>query len=796
MTDERVDISDRPDHDATELDAWLESNGFTRDSSMNSYTHSRPCPVCDSSTHLLFAAWGAGYAVASYYCQKQRRRVDWEPPTDGAPRPDPAGAAPEDDPDEDDAAPAAEPNWTRVSSIHELKQLPRWIGTRNKRPLTYRPTSGTSTLKGSTFSHKLADTSRCGGFEAGIDAETFVRRGGICVDHRSMRVLWDQKENRQRRQPHVEPRFESMGWADYATWENFLAGRGGDYGVSYASAYSDAPNVVVLDLDFPKQTDDPTTAAAIRDALTERLAALGMPLCPSASGEGRRLAFTVDDPAVYGGKHLIWRHDTSGVNLEFTPPGCKRHVMLYGLDGDLPGLNPAEVDALLGELGFELDQPADNRGRYIIDGHGLGLKEFMTVCDREGWDLSFNVMSMTPFFADEELTDIRAHKIRSHLELRYYVRLPAQEGKDPKYIPFITTKQVVLGWATEMALLRNSFHPVQQWLDGLPQWDRYSRNKHLLQWMLGAEVDGDTTGRLVETASNDIVLGLVGRAKEPGCPWPRLTALWGPQGHGKSSLLELLMPPGKNWYYESRTFPLSDEELFDNCRNSWLVEFSDPSTRKTESEGAKSFISRKSFSYRHRYDSRSTNHLYSFHMALTANPSGNSTIAVDASGYRRFLAVDIDRSRAIVKNYGQLKQWMDDNRAQIFAEALYHWNRGGRFEEIAEDLHATRDAAAAQKAGNGHLDNFFEGVAETLDGLMTRGGFPAEGLAVADLVSTFLATVEAYGPAREPDGEKVSEFLNRNSVAISAGLQGLGLIQRKVGKRKIRRWFVANSPTD
>ena len=786
-------VDDLPAADTpTEQHAWLERHGFTPDIGMTTYTHSTPCPFCDSSTHLLFASWHVGYAAASYYCQKQQRRVDWEPSADADPRPDPAGAAPEDDPDEDDAAPAAESNWTRVTSIGELKTLPRWIGTKNKKPLTYRPTSGTSTLKGSTFSHKPADLARCGAFEAGIDAETFVRRGGICVDHRSMRVLWDQKENRQRRQPHVEPRFESMGWADYATWQNFLAGRGGDYGISYASSYSDAPNIVVLDLDYPKpdKVEDTADATATRDAITERFTALGMPTCASASGEGRRAAFVVDDPSIYGGKHLIWRHHASGVNLEFTPPGCKRHVMLYGLDGDLPELDPAEVDGLLGELGFELDQPADNRGRYIIDGHGLGLKEFMAVVDRENWDLSFNTMSQTAFCGAEEFTDIWAHKIRSFLELNYFVKLPAKEGKGPSYMPFVVTKPSVIGWALETALLRHAFHPVQQWLDELPQWDGTARIDHLLQWLLGASVSGDDTGQLVRTASSDIVMGLVNRARQPGCAWPRITTLWGAQGIGKSAFLELLLPEGRGWYYESPTFPLTDEELFDNTRSAWLVEFSDPSTRRNESESAKTFVSRKAYQYRHRYASMSTAHPYNFGSVMTANPSGNTQIPVDGSGYRRYLACDCDPTQAIIKNYSQLKAWLDANRAQIWAEGASRYDAGERFAELPPALHDIRDMAAAEKTGNGALDKFLEGVGARLDNMGAGFGFPTDGLSMHDLVGDYLATT-VVGLAQPPDSGKVAEFVNRHSVALGAGLKGLGLEQRKIGKRKLRRWFPA-----
>ena len=205
---------------------------------------------------------------------------------------------------------------------------------------------------------------------------------------------------------------------------------------------------------------------------------------------------------------------------------------------------------------------------------------------------------------------------------------------------FEVDEQKIRRWGLETALIRDRFHPVQEWLARMPAWDGRARIDCLLEWCLGASVLGDESAALVRTASRDIVMGLVNRAMEPGCAWPRLTILWGPQGCGKSSFLELLLPAAEAWYYESPKFPLNDEELFDNTRRKWLVEFSDPSTRRAEAESAKTFVSRKSYSYRHRYGTLSTEHAYGFHAVMTGNPSGNTVIPPDASGYRRYLSVD------------------------------------------------------------------------------------------------------------------------------------------------------------
>ena len=597
-----------------------------------------------------------------------------------------------------------------MSSIAELKELPRFIGVRNKKPLVYTPNNDRSLLKGSTFSHKPAEDSKCGGFEDDIDAETFVRKGGVCVDHVSIRKVWDSKERRFRQTTVTTPRYMSVGWHRYAEWETSLEGKSSAYGISYACGYLDAPAIVVIDVDYPKKGADAAEADRTRDMLIESLSSMGAPTCESGSGKGRRAAFSVADPDFYQRAHVTWRH-ASGINVEVNPPGCRRHVLLYALDGDLPELDPEVVDAALTEQGFAKDLPKEPADRYTVRGR-KDLAAFMEVVDREGWALAFNEMSMTPFHNGREQDDTWIALTRAHLELNYRLRLSADET-----VKFEVDERKIRRWGLETALIRDRFHPVREWLAGLPAWDGGARIDYLLEWCLGASVLGDESAALVRTASRDIVMGLVNRAMEPGCAWPRLTILWGPQGCGKSSFLELLLPSAQGWYYESLRFPMSDEELFDNTRRKWLVEFSDPSTRRAEAESAKTFVSRRSYTYRHRYGTLSTEHPYGFHAAMTGNPMGNTVIPADASGYRRYLSVDCLK----VRGYHELKGWLDTHRDQIWAEALHRYRAGERFEELPEPLHALRDSVAQEKAGNGHIDPFFESV-ERLRGERTSLG--------------------------------------------------------------------------
>ena len=175
----------------------------------------------------------------------------------------------------------------------------------------------------------------------------------MCVDHVSVRKLWDAKERRFRQKTVTTSRYVSMGWTTYAGWETFLEGKSGAYGISYACGYLDAPAIVVVDVDYPKKAGDAAEADRARDMFIESLSSMGAPTCESASGKGRRAAFSVANPDHYEREALDLATYLGHQRRSSIPPGCRRHVMLYGLDGDLPELDP-EVSGrrMLSEQGF------------------------------------------------------------------------------------------------------------------------------------------------------------------------------------------------------------------------------------------------------------------------------------------------------------------------------------------------------------------------------------------------------------------------------------------------------------
>ena len=420
-----------------------------------------------------------------------------------------------------------------------------------------------------------------------------------------------------------------------------------------------------------------------------------------------------------------------------------------------------------------------------------GVDAFESVMKARGWELKFNTMSKMASLNGMEIEQDSIAKLRYFLETGVWLQFGS--GKGVSYKLFVANETEVDRWSHELALVHGSFHPIQDYLNGLAPWDGTPRIDGLLGWLLGGTIEDDTPQRdLARIASANIIMMLVNRAMEPGCAWPLMTILWGPQGLGKSAFLELLMPPDSELRYESATFPLTDEELFDFTRNSWLVEFSDPSTKRAESEGAKTFISRQGYTYRHKYARKSTRHPYNFGMVATGNPDGNTVIPPDASGYRRYLSVDCEKQF----EYDKLKALMDAAREQIWAEAMQRYNTGEKFKEIPRVLHEIRDAAAGAKAGSEHLEGFTEYVADKLekDAADTAAGSPvakdpSAGYAMDTLIEGFL-NKNVIDMNTASVGQIVN-FRRQNSAQLTACLKLLGMVNRKVTKKKVSRWFKA-----
>ena len=376
-------------------------------------------------------------------------------------------------------------------------------------------------------------------------------------------------------------------------------------------------------------------------------------------------------------------------------------------------------------------------------------------------------------------------KVRSDLATSYY-----RDGlKDGGTHPLEFTAGNVAQWLSEACRQTGqSYHPVQDWLRGLPRWDGHHRVERLLETCFALEPDQEEIARL---ASRDLVLGLVCRAMEPGKAWPRMVCLYGPEGIGKSLLLKLLV--SERWFVECNVYPPKPEELYDQCKDGWAVEFGDTAnnSRWSASNRAKMLLSATSYTYRHRYDRAATVHPYGFVFVLTANEGAASALPADESGLRRYLVVEVGRKVTNVSEY--LTTWFSLNRDQVFAEALAWFDNDQRFTELSDEQRVMQTGAA-----EAHTDTaFWDGLAAYLPTyaasliLSQTGPAPKDisrGFRLDEIVSAWLAPID-FGP---PSPDKVASLIAKQSAQLGTTMKQSGWVKRQIrvggGKRQVRWW--------
>ena len=231
--------------------------------------------------------------------------------------------------------------------------------------------------------------------------------------------------------------------------------------------------------------------------------------------------------------------------------------------------------------------------------------------------------------------------------------------------------------ALDIHAATHAFNEVQDYLRSL-KWDGTPRLDTLFIDYLGAEDDPKGYCRAV---CRKAFTGAVARAMEPGCKFDYMLILCGPQGIGKSTLLDRM---SHGWFNDSiRTFEGKDAaELLPGV---WLVEVAElDAFRSTDVARIKQFLSLRSDRYRAAYGRNMKEQPRSCVFFGTCNQMDFLT---DTTGNRRFWPVDVGRklhSRTVWKDL------TDEVVGQIWAEAKIRWQMGeqlyltGALEEAAK----------------------------------------------------------------------------------------------------------------
>ena len=215
--------------------------------------------------------------------------------------------------------------------------------------------------------------------------------------------------------------------------------------------------------------------------------------------------------------------------------------------------------------------------------------------------------------------------------------------------------------ALDIHAATHAFNEVQKYLEAL-MWDGVPRLDTLFIDYLGAK----------DTAYNRAVCrksftAAVARAMTPGCKYDNMLILAGPQGIGKSTLLDKM---SRGWFNDSiRTF--EGKEASELLQGVWLVEVAElDAFRRTDIARIKQFLSLRADRYRAAYG----RHVKELPRCCVFFGTCNEMeFLQDTTGNRRFWPVDVMEAEPTKSVFTDLP---DEVINQVWAEAKMRWQTG------------------------------------------------------------------------------------------------------------------------
>ena len=207
----------------------------------------------------------------------------------------------------------------------------------------------------------------------------------------------------------------------------------------------------------------------------------------------------------------------------------------------------------------------------------------------------------------------------------------------------------------------HAFNPVVDYLTGI-RWDRQPRLDTLFIDYLGAE---DTP--YTRAVTRKAFTAAVARAMNPGCKYDNMLILCGPQGIGKSTILDKM---SHGWFNDSiRTF--EGKEASELLQGVWIIEVAElDAFRRTDVSCIKQFLSLTSDRYRQAYGRNVTEFKRRCVFFGTCN---NIDFLQDTTGNRRFWPVD---TRAQMPTKDVFNDLTSDEIDQVWAEAYFRFITG------------------------------------------------------------------------------------------------------------------------
>ncbi|KIR03788.1 DNA primase, phage associated [Lachnospiraceae bacterium TWA4] len=231
---------------------------------------------------------------------------------------------------------------------------------------------------------------------------------------------------------------------------------------------------------------------------------------------------------------------------------------------------------------------------------------------------------------------------------------------DLRYVTFSTRNHDVA--FTKVADDRR-FHPIRNYLDGLPEWDKVPRIDTILVDYFGAEDSSYT-----RAVSRKTLVAAVARIYHPGTKFDSVLILNGSQGIGKSTFFAKL---AGDWFSDSLTLTdMKDKAGAEKLQGYWILELGElAGMKKVDIESVKSFISRTDDEYRPSYGKTVESHPRQ--CIIVGSTNAETGFLRDITGNRRFWPVTVSGN-------SKKKSWQltDADVLQLWAEAVFFYKQG------------------------------------------------------------------------------------------------------------------------